>query len=210
MKADQLASAIGAMPIVAILRGVRPDEAVAIGEALVAAGVRVIEVPLNSPDPYTSIASLAEALAGRAVVGAGTVLTPAQLDQVADAGGVIAVTPNTEPAVIERARARGVEPMPGFFTPTEAFSAIAAGARYLKLFPASTAGLGHFPAIRAVLPADVKLLAVGGINPSNARTWLDAGADGLGIGSDIYKPGDSPDVVSAKAARLVAAIGASA
>lgn len=206
MEAVTIASAIDSAPIVAILRGIRPDEAVAVGEALVAAGVALIEVPLNSPDPLISIERLAKALGGRAIVGAGTVLTPADLDAVADAGGRIAVTPNSNPAVIERALARGVEPMPGFFTATEAFAAVAAGARYLKLFPASTAGLGHLPALRAVLPADVRLLAVGGVGPANAAEWLAAGADGLGIGSDIYRPGDSADAVAAKAARIVAAV----
>lgn len=206
MEAVTIASAIDSMPIVAILRGVRPEEAVAIGEALVAAGVVLIEVPLNSPEPLESIARLATALGDRAVVGAGTVLSPADLDAVADAGGRIAVTPNSDPAVIARARARGVEPMPGFFTATEAFAAISAGARYLKLFPASTAGLGHLPALRAVIPAEVKLLAVGGIGPSNAAEWLARGADGLGIGSDIYRPGDSADQVAVKAARIVGAV----
>ncbi len=206
MRTEDLASALAAMPLVAILRGIRPKEAVATGEAIVRAGIRVIEVPLNSPAPFDSIGRLSRALSGRAVIGAGTVLTTDALDAVADAGGVIAVTPNTNPAVIARALERGVEPIPGFLTPTEAFAAVAGGARYLKLFPPPTMGLGYLPAISAVLPNDAKLLAVGGISASNAADWLGTGATALGIGSDIYRPGDSMADVATKAERLVAAI----
>lgn len=207
MMNEQLAvEAMAQAPVVAILRGIRPDEVVAVADALIEEGVTLIEVPLNSPDPIDSIARLARHAAGRALVGAGTVLNPADVDRVADAGGQIIVTPNTDAAVIRRALERGLVPMPGFLTPTEAFAAVAAGAKYIKLFPAGPLGLDYYKAIKAVLPASAQVLAVGGVGPANAQEWLAAGAAGLGIGSDIYRPGDTPDIVRAKARAIMAAV----
>lgn len=194
------------MPAVAILRGVRTDEVVEIGETLYEAGMGVIEVPLNSPDPFASIEKLSEAMGDRCVVGAGTVLTIQDADRVADAGGRIAVTPNTNPDVIKRSIARGMVPMPGWATPTDAFQAYDAGARYLKLFPAATYGVGHVRAVSAVLPADAKLLAVGGAGVDNIKEWLDAGVDGFGMASNVYKPGYSAKEVFERARGIVEAI----
>ena len=202
----RVADAMAQAPVVAILRGVRPAEVAAVAEALVAEGVRLIEVPLNSPEPLESIRLLARHVGDAAVVGAGTVLEPADVDRVADAGGQIIVTPNTNAAVISRALERGLVPMPGFLTPTEAFGALAAGARYIKLFPAGSLGLGYYKAIKAVLPASAGVLAVGGVGPANAREWMDAGVAGLGIGTDLFRPGDTPEVVRAKARAIMAAV----
>ena len=194
------------MPTVAILRGVKPDEVVDIGEALYKAGMGVIEVPLNSPEPLVSISKLSEALGDRCVIGAGTVLTTEQVDEVADAGGIIAVTPNTNTDVIKRSIERGMVPMPGWATPTEAFQAYFAGARYLKLFPAASYGVGHVKAVKAVLPSDAKLLAVGGAGADNINAWLEAGVNGFGMASNLYKPGFSAGEVFQRASEIVAAI----
>jgi 2-dehydro-3-deoxyphosphogalactonate aldolase len=194
------------MPVVAILRGVRPEEVLEIGEALYRAGIGIIEVPLNSPDPLTSIKTLAQAMGDRCVIGAGTVLTEADVVGVAAAGGEIIVSPNTNAAVIERSLESGLVPMPGWATATDAFAAYQAGARYLKLFPAATYGAGHIKGVRAVLPNDCKLLAVGGVGADAADEWLQAGVDGFGIGSEIYKPGYSAEQVYQSAAAIVAAI----
>ncbi len=194
------------VPAIAILRGVKPDEVVAIGKALFSAGIGIIEVPLNSPDPINSIGKLYQALGDRCVIGAGTVLTTEQVDRVADVGGVIAVTPNSDPRVISKCLDRGVTPIPGWATPTEAFSAYYAGARYLKLFPAASYGAGHIKAVSAVLPQDVKLLAVGGVGANVAAEWLESGIDGFGIGSEIYTPGSTADQVFERASKVVAAI----
>ena len=200
-----LDDALAEAPIVAIIRGVQPDEAVAVGEALVAAGVRVIETPLNSPDPFKSIRRLADALGDRAVVGAGTVLSPEAVDRVVDAGGRIVVSPDTRPEVIARTVERGLGSLPGFGTASEAFRAYDAGARRLKLFPASTYGAGHVAALRAVLPADAQVLAVGGIGPAQMAEWWAAGCRGFGLGGDLYKPGRSPEEVGRRARDAVAA-----
>lgn len=200
-----LNDALAEMPIVAILRGLRPGEAVAIGEALIAAGVRVLEVPMNSPEPLRSVRLLAEALAGRAIVGAGTVLVPEVIERVAEEGGQICVSPDSKPAVIRRARECGLEPLPGFGTATEAFTAYDAGARLLKLFPASTYGPGQVAALRAVLPGDATILAVGGVGPSVMADWWAAGVRGFGLGSDLFKPGFAPAEVSARAGVAVTA-----
>lgn len=194
----------GAPPIVAILRGVRPDEVVAIGEALIAAGIRLIEVPLNSPDPLESIRRLVAAAGDRALCGAGTVLEPDLVDEVAQAGGRLLVTPNTDAAVISRAVVLGLEPMPGFATPSEAFVAIKAGARRLKLFPATGLGPGTLKAVREVLPASTRLWAVGGTGAANLREWLSAGAEGIGVGGALYRSGDDTATVASRAATLVA------
>ena len=191
--------------IVAILRGIRPSEAVAVGHALYEAGIRIVEVPLNSPDPFVSIAALADHFRNRLVVGAGTVLDIASVDNLKAAGGTIAVSPNCNPAVIARAVEQGLTPLPGVFTPTEAFAAIHAGAARLKLFPAEAASPSTVKAWKAVLPKHVKIYAVGGITPTNMQGWIDAGCAGFGIGSNIYKPGMTADDVAAAARSFVAA-----
>jgi 2-dehydro-3-deoxyphosphogalactonate aldolase len=202
--ADLLAR--GAPPIAAILRGIHAHEAEAHGRALIDAGVRVIEVPMNSPDPLESVRVLARVFGGEAVIGAGTVLTAEVVDQVADAGGRIIVAPNTDASVISRAVQRGLEPLPGFQTPSEAFVAVGAGARRLKLFPAGSLGPKHLKAVREVLPRDVEVWAVGGAGADTAREWFAAGAAGLGVGGSLYKPGDTPAVVGERARALVAAV----
>lgn len=201
----KLAEALSVCPLVAILRGITPDEVLEHSEILYAAGVRAIEVPLNSPDPLISIARLAAAFSGRAICGAGTVLAPGQVDAVAQAGGRLIVSPDTDASVIQRTVELGLASAPGFATATEAFAAIAAGARHLKLFPASTYGPGHLRQLRAVLPDDVAVLAVGGVGADNMLDWWKAGAEGFGLGSELYKAGQSPEVTAEKAARAVAA-----
>jgi 2-dehydro-3-deoxyphosphogalactonate aldolase len=194
------------MPVVAILRGVRPEEVVDVGESLYRAGIGIIEVPLNSPDPLVSIEKLSKALGDRCVIGAGTVLSEADVEGVAAAGGEIVVTPNTNPAVILRSLELGMVPMPGWATASDAFLAYHTGARYLKLFPAATYGPGHIKAVSAVLPDDCRLLAVGGVGAESAAEWLRAGIDGFGIGSELYKPGNSAEDVYAAARAVVAAL----
>jgi 2-dehydro-3-deoxyphosphogalactonate aldolase len=190
-------------PLIAIIRGVRPDEAVAIGEALVRAGIRIIEAPLNSPDPFASIAALVRAFGDQAVIGAGTVLKAEDVERLAEIGGKIIVAPNTAGDVIARAVDLGLTPMPGFFTPSEAFAALAAGAAHLKLFPAATGGFAHMKAIRAVLPGEARLYAVGSVQPRDFRQWRDAGAVGLGLGSELYKPGMTAEDVYERAVQAV-------
>ncbi len=199
------AAAFARCPLVAILRGVRPDEVAAIGGALVDAGFTLIEVPLNSPDPLASIAALARAVAGRAVVGAGTVLDPADVARVADAGGTLIISPNSDERVIVAAVALGLVAMPAFFTPTEAFSALRAGADALKLFPAEGASPTVLRAMRAVLPAATPILPVGGITPDKLGPWLEAGASGFGLGSALYAPGRDAGAVRALADGFIAA-----
>ncbi len=193
-------------PIIAILRGLTPPEALPIARALIEAGITRIEVPLNSPQPLDSIRQMAEAFGDQATLGAGTVLTPTQVAQVAEAGGRMIVSPNADPEVIRETRARGLESWPGVFTATECFAAIAAGATGLKLFPADQAGLGMLKALRAVLPPEVPVYAVGGVGPGDFADWFAAGAQGFGIGSALYKPGDAAETVAARARALVAAL----
>ena len=200
-----LEDALNECGIVAILRGVSPDEAVAVGHALFEAGVRVVEVPLNSPAPFLSIAKLAKEFAGRMIVGAGTVLTVQDVNMLKSAGGEICVSPDCNEVVIARAVELSMVPLPGVFTPTEAFAAIRAGASNLKLFPAEAASPAVIKAWKAVLPRHVKIYAVGGVTPDNMGDWLAAGASGFGIGSSIYKPGMSVDAVRAAAVKLVTA-----
>ncbi|MBR0552822.1 2-dehydro-3-deoxy-6-phosphogalactonate aldolase [Stakelama marina] len=190
-------------PLVAILRGLTPGEAPRIGDALVEAGFTLIEVPLNSPSPYDSIALLAERLQDRAMVGAGTVLDTDQVARVADAGGSLIVSPNTDATVIRDTAKRGMISLPGYFTASEAFAALAAGAHGLKLFPADGAGPATLKAHRAVLPGDTRVLAVGGIAPDNMAPWKAAGADGFGIGSSLYRAGKSASDVARDAAAFV-------
>lgn len=189
------AAAFAHCPLVAILRGIAPGEAEAVGEALAEAGFTLIEVPLNSPQPLESIARLARRLARRALVGAGTVLDPAEVAAVAEAGGRLVVSPGTDPAVIAATVAAGLASMPGYFTPSEGFAAIRAGAHALKLFPAEAAGPAMLRAQAAVLPAEIPKLAVGGIVPEAMAAWIAAGAAGFGLGSALYTPGmDAPEV----------------
>ena len=194
------------MPVVAILRGVRPEEAVEIGQAVHRAGIGIIEVPLNSPEPLQSIKNLSRALGDQCVIGAGTVLTVADVEAVADAGGEIIVSPNTNPAVIARSLELGLVPMPGWATVTEAFLAYEHGARYLKLFPASTYGPSHIKGACAGLPQDCKILAVGGAGAKTADQWLNAGAHGFGIGSEIYQVADSAEQVYQSSLAIVTAM----
>lgn len=193
--------------LVAILRGVKPEEVLEIGKALVAAGIGMIEVPLNSPDPLKSIGMLVETLGSRALIGAGTVLTTDAAEQVADVGGQLIVSPNTNTSVIGKSKDLGMVSMPGFATATEAFAALEAGADGLKLFPAGAQGASTIGALKAVLPVDAPVFAVGGVNTDNISMFLGAGADGFGLGSNLYKPGDSAELVAEKAARYVAAMG---
>lgn len=192
------------LPLVAILRGLRPAEAEQVGEALVAAGFRLIEVPMNSPEPLDSIARLARTLAGRAVVGAGTVLTIDAVADVAAAGGTMIISPNANTRVIAETAARGLVSLPGIATPTEAFAALEAGATALKLFPAEGASPAVLKAMRAVLPPATRLLPVGGVAPDNMARWVAAGAAGFGLGSALYKPGMSADEVAENARAFVA------
>jgi 2-dehydro-3-deoxyphosphogalactonate aldolase len=200
-----LDEALEAMPLIAILRGVRPDEAVDIGEALIEGGICVIEVPLNSPDPFVSIEIMARTFASRAIICAGTVTRAADVARLADVGARLVVAPNADAAVISAACARQLIPFPGCFTPSEAFTAINAGAQRLKLFPASTGGPAHLRALAAVLPPGVKVFAVGGVRDEAFAAWRDAGAAGIGLGSDLYQPGQTPEETHTRASRAVAA-----
>lgn len=193
-------------PLVAIIRGVCAHESEDIGAALIEAGIRIIEVPLNSPDPFDSIGRLAARFGNMALIGAGTVLTPAEVAQVAGVGGQLIVSPNANPPVIAATREVGMVSAPGFFTPTEAMAALAAGANALKLFPAEAAGPKVVKALRSVLPQDIPLLAVGGIIPESMAGYFEAGANGFGLGGALYRPGQSAEVVYASACRFIAAL----
>jgi len=193
------------LPLVAILRGVTPGRIAGVAAALFDAGIRAIEVPLNSPEPFKSIEILARAYGDRCLTGAGTVLTEAQVDQLADTGGTLLVTPNTNPGVIARGVARGLTVMPGFYTPSEGFAAVAAGAKYLKLFPASSGGIAHLQAMLAVLPKTVPVYAVGGVGAGNMSEWRKAGAAGFGLGSELFKPDFSDEEIAVRARKCVAA-----
>ncbi len=187
------------LPLVAILRGIKPSEALSIGEQIVAAGFKVLEVPLNSPEPFESIKLMAEAFGRDAIVGAGTVLKVEDVDRLAEVGGQICISPNANPAVIRRAKELGLISFPAFFTATEAFSAIDAGADALKLFPAELAGVKGLKALKAILPKDMPVFPVGGVEPGNMKEYLNVGAAGFGIGSSVYKPGDTAEIAFGKA-----------
>jgi 2-dehydro-3-deoxyphosphogalactonate aldolase len=187
-------------PLIAILRGVKPDEAVAIGAALERQGIAIVEVPMES------VALLAGEFGERLLIGAGTVMTAAQVVEIAAAGGKLIVTPHADAEIVRAAKQHGLVAIPGFFTPAEAFAMLAAGADALKLFPSEAASPAVLRALRAVLPSGTAVLPVGGIDASNMAAWRAAGAAGFGIGSAIYRPGDSPEMVGAKAHALVAAL----
>jgi len=194
------------MPLVAILRGVTPDEVVAVGSSLIEAGISIIEVPLNSPEPYDSISLLATEFGDKALIGAGTVLTAGQAQRVIAAGGKLVVSPNMNPAVIRTTKTLGGLSAPGCLTPTEAFTALDAGADAIKIFPAEMASPKVIKAMRAVLPPDAKLIIVGGVNADNMQDFLAAGADGFGIGSALFKPGRSESEIRTAADGQVAVL----
>ena len=195
-------------PIIAILRGVKPAEAVGIAGVILAAGIDKIEVPLNSPSPFDSINAIVKVYGDQALIGAGTVLTTAQVKQVRSAGGQLVVSPNCDPAVIAATIAEGMQSWPGVFTPSEALAALQAGATGLKLFPGDMAGPKGLKAMRAILPFGTQVYAVGGTAPDNFSKWIEASADGFGLGSAIYKPGDTSGTVAAKAQAIVTAFDA--
>lgn len=195
-------------PLIAILRGIRPDEAEAVGDALYEGGIRIFEVPLNSPDPLDSIKRMSARFGDRALIGAGTVLDTEQVDHVRAAGGRLIVSPSTNLAVIAATVAAGMVSCPGYFTPSEAFAALDAGAHGLKLFPAEAASPAVVKAQRAVLPKHAKLIIVGGVASDSMGPWLAAGADGFGLGSGIYKPGQTAAETLVKARAYVAALAA--
>ena len=192
-------------PLIAILRGITPDDAVAVSAACIAAGITRIEVPLNSPDPFTSIRRMADAHADIAEIGAGTVLSTDDVRRVADAGGTLIVSPNCDPRVIVATKDAGMASWPGVMTPTECFAALKSGADGLKIFPASLIGPAGIKAIRAILPAGTQVYAVGGAGPENFRDWIKASADGFGIGSALYIPSLTAEEVAIRAEKIVIA-----
>ena len=197
---------LAALPLIAILRGITPDESLAVGDALVSAGFGIIEVPLNSPDPLISIARMAKHLAGRAVIGAGTVYRVADVDAVHQAGGTLIVSPNCNSAVIARSKELGLISAPGIFTPTEAMTALDAGADVLKLFPGEALNPTIVRGMNAVLPKGTRLVLVGGVTPDTPKQWRDAPIAGYGIGSALYKPGLTAQEVGARARAFVAGV----
>jgi 2-dehydro-3-deoxyphosphogalactonate aldolase len=197
---------LAAMPVIAILRGVTPDEVEAVADAIIAAGVTIIEVPLNSPDPFASIGRLARHCAGRALIGAGTVLMPDDVMRCQDVGSQLIVSPNINPDVIAASVAAGMISAPGFLTPSEGFAALDAGAHALKLFPGEMVTPSVVKALRAVIAQTVPMLVVGGVTPENARAFRAAGASGFGVGGSIYRTGMSAAKAGSNAAAFVRAL----
>jgi 2-dehydro-3-deoxyphosphogalactonate aldolase len=193
-------------PLVAILRGLQPAEAESIGFVLERAGIRIVEVPLNSPNPLESISILSRCLGGRMLIGAGTLTKPSQVEEVAAAGGRLIVTPHADTAIVRAAKQAGLFALPGFFNPTEAFALLEAGADAIKLFPAEVLGPPMLKALRAVLPKSAIVIPVGGVDTNQVAPWLAAGALGVGVGSFLYKPGEDARLVEAKAQALLAAV----
>jgi 2-dehydro-3-deoxyphosphogalactonate aldolase len=194
-------------PVIAILRGLQPHEVDPVGDALVAAGIRIIEVPLNSPDPFTSIARLVERLGQAAVIGAGTVRRMDDVEKLAKIGAGLVLSPHCDPALIRGTVATGMVSVPGILTPTEAFAALDAGAHALKLFPMEVMGIAGARALKAVLPTGTRMIAVGGVSEANARSFLEAGLHGVGVGSALYKPGALAADIEHRAGTFMRAIG---
>ncbi len=192
-------------PLIAILRGITPEEAIDVGAALLEAGIDRIEVPLNSPEPFASIRAMAKDFGDRALIGAGTVLSERDVEQVADAGGRLVVSPNCDTEVIRKTKTLGLQSFPGVLTPTECFAALGAGADGLKVFPAFLMGTEGLKAIRAVLPAMTGMYMVGGVGPESFADWIRAGANGFGLGSSLFRPGDTAEDVAGKAREIVRA-----
>lgn len=192
-------------PLIAILRGLKPAEADGVVAALIETGFTAIEIPLNSPEPFRSIEAAVKLAPEGVLIGAGTVLTVADVDRLADVGGTLMVSPNVEPDVIARAAEKGMVTMPGVFTPTEALAAARAGATGLKFFPASVLGPAGIQAIRAVLPAELEIAAVGGVSERNFADYAVIGVRSFGLGSSLYKPGMAADEVRARAGATIAA-----
>ena len=193
------------LPLIAILRGITPDEAHDHVAAVIDAGFEAVEIPLNSPDWRTSIAAMVNAFGDRALIGAGTVLKPEQVDELAEMGSKLVVTPNIQPEVIRRAVSYGMTVCPGCATATEAFNAIEAGAQALKIFPSAAFGPDYIKALKAVLPPEVPVFAVGGVTPENLAQWINAGCVGAGLGSDLYRAGQPVERTAQQAAAFVKA-----
>lgn len=204
MTLDELL-ADGAPPICAILRGLKPEEALDMSAALIESGIRILEVPFNSPEPLKSIGAMQAEFGDRALIGGGTVLSVEAVERLHGVGGRIMVTPNTDPQVIARGAELGLELLPGFMTPSEAFAAIRAGARRIKLFPAARLGTAYVKAVKDVLPKDVGVWAVGGTGADNIGEWLAAGCEGIGVGGALFRPGDSVAQVRERGFELVGA-----
>ncbi len=201
--------AFACCPLIAILRGIHPDEAVAVGEALVEAGITILEVPLNSPEPFDSIAKLAKALSGRAVVGAGTVYRRTDVDRVEQSGGTLVVSPNSNPEVIAHTKSLGLVAAPGFLTPTEAITALDAGADILKIFPGEMITPAGVKALNAILPKGSRMVLVGGVSEASFASYAASPLAGYGIGSTLYAPRTAPDEVGRRATRFITAYQAS-